>query len=201
MDAGAPQRQPLPRQSRPIERPTRAARDPRRNNMRCRRRTRSAPRGSIARAPAPPACKAGRAAGLLFATPSGSDRPAGRHVPSNAGAQALAPPCARPYGLFPRAKAPCTSPTPASCNFGAEADELHFRIQWRRCRFSSVRTKTGRLAFRKRRAPVLFPNFLGVGVTQSNGTIKNRPTGLRVRIGAEITLSLELDGFRRVALG
>ena len=68
MDAGAPQRQPLPRQSRPIERPTRAARDPRRNNMRCRRRTRSAPRGSIARAPAPPAAiaTAGRAAGLLL---------------------------------------------------------------------------------------------------------------------------------------
>ena len=68
MDAGAPQRQPLPRQSRPIERPTRAARDPQRNNMRCRRRTRSAPRGSIARAPAPPAAiaTAGRAAGLLL---------------------------------------------------------------------------------------------------------------------------------------
>ena len=108
--------------------------------------------------------------------------------------------CASIWIVSP-AKAPCASPTPASCNFGAEADELHFRIQWRRCRFSSVRTKTGRLAFRKRRAPVLFPNFLGVGVTQSNGTIKNRPTGLRVRIGAEITLSLELDGFRRVALG
>ena len=64
---------------------------------------------------------------------------------------------------------------------------------------SSVRTKTGHLAFQNRRTPVLFPYFLGVGVPQSNGAIEYRPTGLRVRIGTKITLSLELDGFRRIA--
>src|SRR4029078_764717 len=66
---------------------------------------------------------------------------------------------------------------------------------------SSVRTKPGHLAFQSRRTPVLFPYFLGVGVPQSNGAIEHRPTGLRVRIGTKITLSLELDGFRRIALG
>jgi len=50
---------------------------------------------------------------VVWRTPSGSDKPAGRRVPPNAGAQALAPPCAAPYGLFPWAKAPCASPTPA----------------------------------------------------------------------------------------
>lgn len=100
MDAGAPQRQPLPRQAaQPACCCANAVRQ---------RQTRWPPRSVERRRP-------GLGATL----------------------------CASIWIVSP-AKAPCASPTPASCNFGAEADELHFRIQWRRCRFSSVRTKTGR---------------------------------------------------------
>ena len=119
---------------------------------------------------------------VVWRTPSGSDKPAGRRVPPNAGAQALAPPCAAPYGLFPWAKAPCASPTPAlqpvlsyrnqwlcqqrkgwDVDFMRRrcvADARHFRIQWRRRRSRPYERKLATLHFKTDAIPCYFPTSL-----------------------------------------
>src|SRR6185436_13771275 len=175
------------------------------------------PRAPVGRAPAPPATivTAGRAVGPSF----GERRPAATNPLAAAFRQASVPrPWRHPVRVRmdcfpgPRRHAPprrqhCNLSYPIAINGCVSSEKAGM---WISCDVRALRTRgisgfnggavglvrtneTGHLAFQNRRNPVLFPNFLGVGVPQSNGAIEHRPTGLRVRIGTKITLSLELD--------